>query len=174
MITHPYKTLPQDIERFLISLSKYGQDNHLSIKDLASKIGIPYMTLCKWPYFTKRKNVQMPSAKYIELINKFLLTGIESSKKLQKPIISHVNLTETKSRTQKIKYLLLLLEDELRWFKDNNSATRDIFRKEIDASDIGYISSLLAMINDEENFNRWLKLTTIKFNYFKGRRSQDG
>ena len=49
------------------------------------------------------------------------------------------------------------------------SGFREIFRKELNASDIGYISSLLTMIREEDKFERWHALTTIQFQSFKGR-----
>jgi len=70
-------------------------------------------------------------------------------------------------KAEKIKYLLLLLEDELRWFKDSSKEDREIFRKVLDPWDIGYISSLLTMLGDEDKFRRWLALTTNRFNFFR-------
>lgn len=50
---------------------------------------------------------------------------------------------EAQRKTERIKYLLLLLEDELRWFRDSSKEAREILREVLDLSDIGYISSLL-------------------------------
>lgn len=74
-------------------------------------------------------------------------------------------------RAEKIKYLLLLLEDELRWFRDNGPDAREMFRRELDPFDIGYVSSLLTMLTEEDKFRRWLALTTARFQFFKKRRT---
>lgn len=76
---------------------------------------------------------------------------------------------EAQRKTERIKYLLLLLEDELRWFRDSSEKAREIFRESLDLSDIGYISSLLTMLGEEEKFRRWLTLTTHRFNFFRNR-----
>ena len=73
---------------------------------------------------------------------------------------------------RKVRHLLLLLEDELRAFRDGSGAARDVFRNELDAGDVGYISSLLNMLGDENKFARWLKLTTNQFNYFKRKKQR--
>ena len=81
-------------------------------------------------------------------------------------------LQEAQRRTEKVRHLLLFLEEELRWFRDSSKEGRDIFRGELDFGDIGYISSLLTMLDDEEKFKRWLTLTTNRFNFFKKKGGQ--
>jgi transcriptional regulator with XRE-family HTH domain len=76
---------------------------------------------------------------------------------------------ETRRKTEKIKYLLILLEEELRWFRDGSDRSRKILRDELDLNDVGYVSSLLTMLGDEGRFKRWLALTTNRFNFFKKR-----
>ena len=76
-------------------------------------------------------------------------------------------MKEAQRRTEKVKYLLLSLEQELRWFRDGSKEARDTFR-ELDSYDIGYISSLLTMLGEEDKFKRWLTFTTNKFQSFKG------
>ncbi len=79
---------------------------------------------------------------------------------------------EAQRKTERIKYLLLLLEDELRWFRDSSKEAREILREVLDLSDIGYISSLLTMLGDEDKFRRWITLTTNRFNFFKNKGRQ--
>ena len=67
----------------------------------------------------------------------------------------------------KAKHLLILLEDELRVFRDGTKPARDVFREELDPDDVGYISSLLNMLGDEAKFARWVRLTTNRFNFFR-------
>lgn len=84
---------------------------------------------------------------------------------------SEKNLHEAKKRSQKVKYILLLLEEELAWFRDTSKECRELFRLELNLNDIGYVSSLLNMLGEEESFKRWLALTTNRFNYFIKKRS---
>lgn len=76
---------------------------------------------------------------------------------------------EAKQRTDRLKALLMLLHDELAWFRDGPEEVRGVFRCELDPFDVGYLSSLLAMLSDEDKFKRWLAATTNRFASF-GRR----
>lgn len=79
---------------------------------------------------------------------------------------------EAKRRSERLKVLLILLHEELAWFRDGPEAVREVFRSELDSFDVGYLSSLLAMLSDEGTFRRWLAATTNRFSSFqqKGRR----
>jgi hypothetical protein len=155
------RTLGEKAKELLSRLSSYAQKHDLANKELAEEIDIPYDTLNKWWFFTERKDARKPSELHINKIKEFL----ESK---EKPEI-YDEIQEARHRTEKIKYLLLLLEDELRWFRDNSPRAREGFRRELDSSDIGYISSLLTMLTEEDKFKRWLALTTTRFQSFKRR-----
>ncbi len=155
------RTLEEKAKELLSHLSSYAQKHDLANKALAEEIDIPYDTLNKWWFFTQRKDARKPSELHINKIEEFL----ESK---EKPEI-YDEIQEAMHRTEKIKYLLLLLEDELRWFRDNSPRAREEFRRELDTSDIGYISSLLTMLTEEDKFKRWLALTTTRFQSFKRR-----
>ena len=155
------RTPEESAQQVLSRLSAYAKEHGLSNRKLAEEIGVPYDTLNKWWFFTQRKDARKPSELHIERVSEFL----ESK---ERPEI-YSQIEEAKRRTEKIKYLLLLLEDELRWFRDNNPRAREEFRKQLDASDIGYISSLLTMLTEEGRFKRWLALTTARFQSFKRR-----
>ncbi len=129
------------------------QHHYSTIRDLADEIGWDVWNLSN--YFQKK---EIPPKLVIEKIAKTV--GFEV------PTI-HFILHEAQRRTEKIKYLLLLLEDELRWFRDSSKESREIFRGTLDSGDIGYISSLLSMLSDEEKFRRWVTLTTNRFNFFR-------
>lgn len=149
----------ETIKTVLSELDTYAKELVISRKGLANRLGIPYSTVKHW--FQHGKSARKPSEANLNRIRTFL-EGKE------RPEVYH-QIEEARHRTEKIKYLLLLLEDELRWFRDNSPDTREVFRKELNTSDIGYISSLLAMMNEEDKFERWLALTTIQFQSFKGR-----
>lgn len=74
---------------------------------------------------------------------------------------------EAGQRIEKLKHVLLVLEDELRWFRDRPQEAREVFRSKLDPNDVGYIASLLTMLGDESKFRRWLELTSNRFNSFR-------
>jgi transcriptional regulator with XRE-family HTH domain len=76
-------------------------------------------------------------------------------------------LGEAKRRSQRLKTLLILLHEELAWFRDGPEAVRTVLRTELDPFDVGYLSSLLAMLFDEAKFRRWLVATTNRFASFQ-------
>jgi hypothetical protein len=143
----------------LSELDAHAKGFGISRRELAGRLQTPYSTVKHW--FQVGKGAREPSEANLAKIRAFL----ESKETTE----AYQQIGESKRRVRKVKYLLLLLEDELRWFRDNNPDAREIFRKELDASDIGYISSLLTMIREEDKFKRWLALTTIQFQSFKGR-----
>jgi hypothetical protein len=155
------RTSEEKAKEILSRLSSYAKEHDLANKELAEEIDIPYDTLNKWWFFTQRKDARKPSELHLDKIEEFLESKV-------KPEI-YDKIQEARHRAEKIKYLLLLLEDELRWFRDNSPRAREEFRREIDASDIGYISSLLTMLTEEDKFKRWLTLTTTRFQSFKRR-----
>ncbi len=155
------QTLDERAQQALSRLSAYAKEHNLSNRKLAEEIPVSYTTLRRWRFFTQGKHVHTPSEIGIKKISEFL-EGKE------RPEI-YSEIEEARRRTEKIKYLLLLLEDELRWFRDNNPRAREEFRKELDAYDIGYISSLLTMLTAEDKFKRWLAFTTTRFQSFKRR-----
>ncbi|MBI2328648.1 MAG: hypothetical protein HYU85_03285 [Chloroflexi bacterium] len=159
MTENETKALEERAKQVLSRLSAYAKENNLSSTKLAEEISVPRNTLTKWWFFTQRKDARKPSELHVERIGEFL----ESK---ERPEL-YSQIEEARRRTEKIKYLLLLLEDELRWFRDNNPRAREEFRKGLNASDIGYISSLLTMLTEEDKFKRWLALTTIRFQSFK-------
>lgn len=148
-------------KQLLSRLGSYAKEHNLSNRRLAEEIDIPYDTLREWHYFTQRKRIKYPSKENVEKISKYL----ESKGSTE----DYKQVEEAQRKAEKIKYLLLLLEDELRWFRDSDPGAREQFRKALDAYDIGYISSLLTMLTEEEKFRRWLALTTTRFNSFKRR-----
>lgn len=75
---------------------------------------------------------------------------------------------EARQRAEKVKLALLLLELELRPFRDGNEEVRNVFRQELDGGDVGYVGCLLtALCGTEGQFERWLNFSTYKFNFFR-------
>jgi len=170
----PSRANVQKIEKFLDSLKETNtrwqelwvkilewwktQHRYSTVKEFADEIGWDSQSLA-----AHLQNGQMPSRLVIEKIAKII--GLETTS------LDSI-LQEAEQKTEKIKYLLLLLEDELRWFRDGSGESRAVFRRSLDLVDVGYISSLLTMLSDEDKFRRWITLTTNRFNFFKRRGEQ--
>ena len=138
-----------------IKILKWWETQHRysTVKELADEIGWDAQDLNN-----HLQNKSMPPKLVVEKIAKTVGFDI--------PSLDFI-LKEAQRRTEKVKHLLLFLEEELGWFRDSSKEARDIFRKNLDLVDVGYISSLLTMLGDEEKFKRWLSLTTNRFNFFK-------
>ncbi len=83
-----------------------------------------------------------------------------------------LSIGEAKRRSERLKALLIILAEELGWFRDGPPEVREVYRSELDPFDTGYVSSLLTMLFAEDKFRRWLELTTSRFNYFKNKGGQ--
>ena len=79
---------------------------------------------------------------------------------------------EARRRSERLKALLILLHEELAWFRDGPEEIRGVFRSELDPFDVGYLSSLLTMLSDESRFKRWLAATTNRFASFQRKRGR--
>ncbi len=134
------------------------QHRYSAIRELAEDIGWDVQNLTN-----HLQNKEIPP--------KFVIEKIVKTVGFEIPVLNLI-LQEAQRKTNKVKYLLLFLEEEIRWFRDGSKEARDILREELDLSDIGYISSLLTMIGDEDKFKRWLTLTTNRFNFFKKKGGQ--
>jgi len=138
-----------------IKILKWWETQHQysTVRELADEIGWDVQNL---NYYIQNK--EMPPKLVVEKIAKIISFEI--------PALDFI-IQGAQRKTEKIKYLLLFLEEELRWFRDGSKEARDIFREKLDLGDIGYVSSLLTMLGDEDKFKRWLTLTTNRFNFFK-------
>ena len=92
------------------------QHRYSTIRDLADEIGWDVQNFTNY-----LQNKEMPPKLVIEKIAK--IVGFEI------PVLDSMH-QEAQRKAEKIKYLLLLLEDELRWFRDSPKEARGIFREE--------------------------------------------
>jgi len=81
-------------------------------------------------------------------------------------------ISEARTRTERLRALLILLHEELAWFRDGPEEVRAVLRSELDCFDLGYLSSLLAMLSDEAKFRRWLTVTSNRFASFQRKGGQ--
>jgi len=59
-------------------------------------------------------------------------------------------------RAKKVVNILLTLNNELEFFKRCPQSDREIFKKIVQGPDVGYITTLLRALYDEDKFQRWL------------------
>lgn len=160
-----------ETEGLLKKLEEIWKSGRLSKEEIAEKLGISYNTFRKW--FVEGKSRSFPSSHYRKKIRDFLSLRDKREEetlgeKLEEEEVKIVKRDqEAQKKSEKIKWLLLLLEDELSWFRNGDRNARDVFRKKLDVSDVGYIASLLTMLGEEDQFRRWCAFTTNRFNYFR-------
>ncbi|MDP8211727.1 MAG: hypothetical protein P9X22_00365 [Candidatus Zapsychrus exili] len=151
-------------DRLNVSLTNEMNGNRAK---LARAIGFPESTFRKiW----NGGNISRPSLQKIQDFLKRYPSGVVQGVSL--PSKEHLERSQllklVSKRVEKLKYILLLLEEELGEFRDDSPEIREILRKLLDIDDIGYVASLLTMICDEKQFQRWRVLSSNGFNSFKG------
>lgn len=65
-------------------------------------------------------------------------------------------------RATRTKAILVSLADELEFFKKKPESARRTFRKVVPGEDVGYITTLLRALYDEDQFQRWLLFSDYK------------
>ncbi len=150
-----------DAENAVADLADFAAKNKLNVSELAEQLSVPRSTVAKW--FNKKKSGTLPSKSNLEKISSFLAKSDGGRTGNERRVVA-----EARERAEKIMHLLILLESELGWFRDGDDSARQIFRDKLDPYDIGYIASLMMMLDNEDKFQRWLALTTNRFQYFRG------
>ena len=136
----------------------YAENQGIDRRELARRLGIPHNTVRGWLGSTSKRVI---SRRHLSAIEEFLKgpSGIAPAKSTQaiQPIAAvpkvpyqpkPVPSPDASRRADKVRMLLLLLEDELRWFRNHDATARSEYRDKLDPYDIGYISSLLSMMTD--------------------------
>jgi transcriptional regulator with XRE-family HTH domain len=142
--------LPIDLPKQLtFALQRLG----LSISECATRYGISASTLKKY-----KRGVGRPSEeKNVKAVEKILKDAqITQGVLLKKP---EENSFE---RAARVKKLLVMLADELEFFKQNSESTRETFQRVVPGEDVGYITTLLRALYDEDQFQRWLLFSKYK------------
>ena len=160
-VENPYELLKK--------LDALRQARGLTTREMAGELGIPWETFRQW--FGDRQRKPTPRRDYLEKIKAFVASCRKELGMAAVAAVDVVTQQEVQGRAEKIKHLLLVLETELRFFRDGKTVDRDVFRAMLDPADVGYISSLLGMLGDEDQFKRWRTLTNYQFNHFRKERS---
>ncbi|MDF2958209.1 MAG: hypothetical protein OD814_001831 [Candidatus Alkanophagales archaeon MCA70_species_1] len=59
-------------------------------------------------------------------------------------------------RALRVKEILYMLDKELEYFKKGTFEDREIFRKNVPAEHVGYITALIRVLYDEDKFDKWM------------------
>lgn len=77
---------------------------------------------------------------------------------------------EPQARAKRVMQLLLAISAELEFFKQCPESGRMAFRKIVPGPDVGYVTTLLRALFDEDKFQRWLLYSTYEM---KGKNTGD-
>jgi transcriptional regulator with XRE-family HTH domain len=148
----PYgiQELPSDLSNALIlSLERLG----LTVPECATRYGISPNMLKKY-----KRGVTRPSS---EKNVKAIATILEDAKVMHKPPRREPR-DDYYERAIRVKKLLIRLADELEFFKQDSESMRETFRRVVPGEDIGYLTTLLRALYNEDQFQRWLLFSKYK------------
>ncbi len=77
-------------------------------------------------------------------------------------LLSHPSTSDVAARVQAVEDTIYALNDELEFFKEGSPHSRGILRRRLNGPDVGYVTTLLKALFDEEKFQDWLAMTTYK------------
>ncbi len=141
-------------ERIAIELKKWlrSQSHYKTVKELQAPTGIPYESLKD--YFQGRS---IPSGERLERLA--ALTALPSLSALAPVRPGQTVRTRPSSRkemAQSVFTTIHRLLNELNSFKRGTAADRAVLRSIVPARDIGYLTTLLKAMYDEDQFQAWL------------------
>jgi len=142
----PYEIpeLPSNLSKELaLALRRLG----LTISKCATSYGISPNMLKKY-----KRGVTRPSS---EKNVKAIAAILKDAKIRRRPLLKKPEDNDYE-RATRVKKLLVKLADELEFFKQNAESTRETFRRAVPGEDIGYITTLLRALYNEDQFQRWL------------------
>lgn len=70
--------------------------------------------------------------------------------------------SNAKGKARRIMQLILSLSNELEFFKTCSEDERAIFKRIVPGQDVGYLTTLLRALYDEDKFQRWLLFSTYE------------
>lgn len=138
-------------ERIAIELKKWlrSQSRYKTVKDLQVPTGIPYESLKD--YFQGRS---IPSGERLERLA--ALTALPSLSALAPVRTVRTRPSSSKEMAQSVFTTIHRLLNELNSFKRGTPADRAVLRNIVPARDIGYLTTLLKAMYDEDQFQTWL------------------
>jgi len=164
------KELPENLPILLESAIKKLR---LTLKECSQKYEIKLNSLKKY-----KGGIRKPaSEKNISAVSNILNDAglviseedVSAKVKIQEPPVARAStIAETKARA--VIRLLISLSNELEFFKSCAEDERRIFKKTVPGQDVGYITTLLRALYDEDKFQKWLFFSTYTM---KGKDSDD-
>jgi transcriptional regulator with XRE-family HTH domain len=77
-------------------------------------------------------------------------------------LLGRPSTSDVAARVQAVEDTLYTLNDELQFFKEGSPHSRGILRRRLSGPDVGYVTTLLKALFDEEKFQDWLAMTTYE------------
>jgi len=75
-------------------------------------------------------------------------------------LLTRSSALDVVAHVQAVEDTLYALNDELEFFKEGPPHSRGILRRRLSGPDVGYVTTLLKALFDEEKFQNWLAMTT--------------
>jgi transcriptional regulator with XRE-family HTH domain len=75
-------------------------------------------------------------------------------------LLTHSSTSDVVNHVQAAGDALYALNAELEFFKEGSPQSRGMLRRRLSGPDVGYVSTLLKALFDEERFQNWLAMTT--------------
>jgi len=75
-------------------------------------------------------------------------------------LLARPSASDVVARVQAVEDTIYTLNDELEFFKEGSLHSRKILRQRLNGPDVGYVTTLLKALFDEEKFQNWLAMTT--------------
>jgi len=75
-------------------------------------------------------------------------------------LLTHSPASDVAEKVEAVEDILYTLNDELEFFKQGSANSREILRQRLSGPDVGYVTTLLKALFDEEKFQNWLAMTT--------------
>ena len=139
-----FPELPYNLpEKLKFALEKLG----LTISECSDKYGLSPNVLKKY-----KRGVARPRA---EKNIKAVMEILADAKTLPR-MMAQIPKRDDYEQAKKIKELLVHLAHELEYFKQTPDFSRETFRKVVPGEDVGYITTLLRALYNEDQFQRWL------------------
>lgn len=77
-------------------------------------------------------------------------------------LLSRPSTADVVGHAQAVEDTVYALNDELEFFKEGSPHARGILRRRLRGPDVGYVTTLLKALFDEEKFQNWLAMTTYE------------
>lgn len=155
-------SIPAEIQEDLQKVKVLRQRRGLTTRKLGTILGTACSSISNW-----ESGATCPTPENLARIRMWL----QQAELSEAPRRLEIH-REAKERSEQLKHLLNMLEFHLRYFQDGLAEARDTYRRELDVYDVGYLTSMLEMLFDEDKFQRWKVFTTHRFGGF--RRKRDG